>query len=93
MHRHIVNELFQNTVNNEMGINLSQRARLTEMMFVKTSVRQTTAAFTDIFKVLTDPYGSPKEMMCVKSHCSINQMLLHMANDATKLVKSTFKSY
>lgn len=52
MHKYFSSELFHNIVNNELRINVSQHACLTEMMLVKTSVRQIT-----FFYIL--PYALP----------------------------------
>lgn len=50
-------------------------------MYNVTQVIQSVPCIRDmfIFKVLTDLYGSPKEMMCFKSYCSIKLTFCHTA--------------
>lgn len=50
-------------------------------MYIVSQVIQSVPCIRDmyIFKVLTDLYGSPKEMMCFKSYCSIKLTFCHTA--------------
>lgn len=70
---HRYSELFQNTVNNEIGINLNQHASLTEIMLVKTDVRQTTCSYTLPYPL---PLLNVDEFLqtlpyCEASYCSL----------------------
>lgn len=60
---------------------ISSLKQLFVHVYIVTQVIQSVPCIRDmcIFKVLTDLYGSPKEMMCFKSYCSIKLTFCHTA--------------